>query len=121
MAKTILLAEDEKDVALVTATPLMKMGYDVVIAADGEEAFTLIRKHRPDLILLDYLMPVIDGEEVSRRIRKDEQLKDIPIIIITASQAKHFSHFLEESKINDFLIKPFQIEDLINKIKKIIG
>jgi two-component system phosphate regulon response regulator PhoB len=121
MGKKILLAEDEKDVAMVTATPLIKMGYDVIIAANGEEALNRIRVSQPDLILLDYLMPRLDGREVCRRIKGDARLKNIPIIVLTASQTENLSQLLEEAQVDDYLVKPYQIEDLIKKIKRILG
>jgi CheY-like chemotaxis protein len=121
MTQKILLAEDEKDVALVTATPLIKMGYDVIIAANGEETLKQIDKSRPDLILLDYLMPLLDGQEVCRRIKGDKRFKNIPIIILTASQTENVSQLFEELQVDDYLLKPYQIEDLVKKIKRILG
>ncbi|MDD1777293.1 MAG: response regulator [Candidatus Helarchaeota archaeon] len=119
MAKKILVVDDEPDLLKVVTFRLKKIGYDIIEATDGQKAIALIQEHRPDLILLDLRLPVIDGWEVCRRVKSDDQLKHIPIVLLTASA--HNLEMTKELKAEDFLVKPFEPEELLAIIKKYIG
>lgn len=118
--KKILLVDDEPDLVEVVTFRLKSAGYDVITALDGKTAFDIINDTRPDLILLDLLLPVISGDEVCRKIKSDDRLKDIPVILFTAS-AILVPERAEKLGADDYLIKPFEPEDLLGKIKKFIG
>jgi len=121
MAKKILVVDDEPDLLKVVTFRLKKLGYDVIEAADGQKAIALIQEHRPHLILLDLRLPIMDGWEVCRRVKADEQLKYIPIILLTASAGALNSEMTKQLKAEDFLVKPFEPEVLLAIVKKLIG
>ena len=121
MAKKILVVDDEPDLLKVVTFRLKKLGYDIIEATDGQKAMDLIQEHRPHLILLDLRLPIIDGWEVCRRVKADDQLKYIPIILLTASAGAINSEMTKELKAEDLLVKPFEPEVLLEKIKKYIG
>jgi CheY-like chemotaxis protein len=115
----ILLADDEADVALVASTRLEVSGYEVATAADGEEALALFRARRPDLVLLDILMPRLDGFQVCSVIKSDPATRDVPVIIFSASSSHSLS--LERRCIamgaDECIRKPYSGEELLAKIE----
>ncbi len=121
MARTILLVDDEPDVVLILRGRLTTWGYRVVTATNGQEALNAVNQHPPALILLDMKMPLMDGLEVCHRLKIDPRFSKIPIILITSSSQKAASEELSASQANDCVIKPFEPEDLLEKIKKWIG
>lgn len=120
MAKKILLVEDEPDIIELARIRLENSGYDVTVAVDGDEAIKVIKKIKPDLVLLDLLLPKNRGEEVCRQIKADERLKDVPIIIFTASACNIRDKTLEMGAA-DYIMKPFEPAELMQKIKSFIG
>ena len=121
MAKKILVVDDEPDILKVVIFRLKRAGYDVSTAVDGQGALDLVHKDKPDLMLLDLRLPIIDGTEVAKRVKSDEELKNIPIIILTASSDASRYKEIEEIKADDFMLKPFNPEELMVKVKKFIG
>jgi two-component system, OmpR family, alkaline phosphatase synthesis response regulator PhoP len=120
MKNKILLIEDELDLVEVTKMRLEKSGYEVINALNSEEAFTFLRKDIPDLILLDLLLPGMQGEEICKNLKCDDRLKTIPIILFTAS-ASDISKVAKEIGADDYIMKPFEPEELLGKVKKFIG
>lgn len=120
MTNKILLIEDELDLAEVTTMRLKKSGYEVVSTLGGEEAFMFLQKDIPDLILLDLLLPDIQGEEICKQLKCDDRLKHIPVILITAS-ASDIPKVAKEIGADDYILRPFDPEVLLEKIKKFIG
>lgn len=121
MAKKIMVVDDEPDILKVVIFRVKRLGHEVITATNGQEALDTAHKEKPDLILLDIRLPVMDGYEVCRRIKTDEKLKHIPIVFLTASSASKIAEKTKELKANDYLIKPFDPEELLKKIKKFIG
>ncbi len=121
MPKKILIVDDEIDILKVVTFRLKKAGYEVLTAVNGKEALDSIRDKRPDLILLDLRLPIMDGYEVCRQVKTDETLKNIPIIFLTASQAERIKEKVKGYDAEDYLIKPFEPEELLEKVKKFIG
>jgi CheY-like chemotaxis protein len=121
MAKKILIADDEIDILKVVTFRLRKSGYEILTAVNGKEALDLIQVKRPDLILLDLRMPLMDGYEVCKRIKHDEELKKIPVILLTASKINEAPEKVRELEADDYLIKPFDPAKLFEKVKKFIG
>ena len=108
MAKeTILVVEDEEDIRELLKYNLEKEGYQVFVAATGEEALQTVRARRPDLILLDLMLPGIDGLEVCRRIRGGAQTQHLPIIMLTAKGEEADIVTGLELGADDYIVKPF--------------
>ena len=120
MAKKILVVDDEPDILKVVVFRLEKAGYKVTAAEDGQKALDSVQREKPDLILLDLRLPVIDGYEVCKRLRSDEAFKKIPIIFLTASTAPTIIEKTKEYKADDYLIKPFEPDDLLKKVEKFV-
>ena len=114
----ILLADDDADVQEIAKVILTKEGYEAIIAKDGNEALDLAKANNPDLIILDYLMPGLDGLEVCRALKKEEALKNIPVLIITA-HAGEKERSLDAGAV-DFLTKPVEKADLLHRIKSVL-
>ena len=111
----ILIAEDEADLAMGLRDNLQFEGYEPVVAGDGEEAIRLATEHRPDLVLLDVMMPKLDGFEVCRRLR--ESGFTMPILMLTAkSQEIDIIRGLETGA-DDYITKPFSVRELLARIK----
>src|SRR3989338_3736854 len=117
--KTILLVEDDEFLAELYATKLNLEGFEVLLAADGEKGFKIARDKRPDLILLDIILPKMDGFEVLKSIRSDTVAKNIPVILLTNLSQKDEVKKGLELGANDYLIKAhFMPSEVVTKIKQ---
>lgn len=114
---SILIVEDEQNVARFIQLELEHEGYEVMTASDGEEAFTLFQQRKWDLLLLDWMIPKLDGLEVCRRIRKNHST---PIIIITARDYIGDKIAGLDTGADDYLTKPFEIEELLARIRSLL-
>jgi two-component system response regulator VicR len=114
MAKKILVVDDEKPISDIVKFNLTKEGYDVVTAYDGEEALAKVNEVNPDLILLDLMLPKIDGLEVAREVRKDQ---DMPIIMLTAKDSEIDKVLGLEMGADDYVTKPFSNRELVARVK----
>ena len=114
MAKKILIVDDEKNIADILAFNLTKEGYEVVWARDGEKGLEAFEKVKPDLVLLDIMMPVMDGFEVCRRIREKSQ---VPIIMQTARAEEVDKVVGLELGADDYVVKPFGMREILARIK----
>jgi CheY-like chemotaxis protein len=119
--KKIMIVEDDSFVMDIYQTKLSQEGYEVLPAENGAEAIKKLEKEIPDLILLDIIMPYIDGLQVLRKIKADEKLKDIPVILLTnLSQKENINEGLGLGA-DDYLIKShFTPSEVLEKIKKYI-
>jgi DNA-binding response OmpR family regulator len=115
MAK-ILLAEDEKQIGDMVAFKLTNAGHVLVRARDGEEALALAASSRPDLILLDVMMPVLNGFEVLRRLKADPALAPTPIIMLTAKGRERDILTGLSGGAVDYIVKPFSLKELAARI-----
>ena len=114
MGQTVLVVDDEQNIVNIIAFNLKKEGYEVLTAGDGEEAVEIVEKHQPDLILLDIMMPKMDGYEACRKIREKY---NIPIIMLTA-RAEELDKVLGlEMGADDYVTKPFGTRELIARVK----
>ncbi len=120
MTKKILVADDEPDVLRVIQLRLSKRGYEVILAADGQEAWEKINQEKPDLVLLDYLMPFLDGLEVCKRMKENEGLKRILAVIMTASLGAVTDQTLLLVHADGRLLKPFEPEELFQIIERFL-
>lgn len=121
MTKKILIVDDEPDLLKVTEFRLKSAGYDVLLAVDGEEAIDLAHKNPPDLILLDLRLPKMNGCDVCRHLKSDDRLKTVPVILFTASGIDRIEERVKEAAADDYLVKPFDGKELVEKIRKFIG
>jgi DNA-binding response OmpR family regulator len=116
MAK-ILLAEDERQIGDMVAFKLTNSGHHVVRARDGGEALTLAAAERPDLVLLDVMMPVLNGFEVLRRLKADPALAAVPVIMLTAKGRERDVLAGLEAGAVDYIVKPFSLKELAARIE----
>jgi len=114
---TIMIVDDTKDNISILRRFLAKFGFKITVAFNGEMALDLIPKLKPDLILLDVMMPGIDGYEVCIRLKKDAELKNIPVIFITArGETEDVVEGFEAGAV-DFIMKPFRLEEVYARVK----
>lgn len=119
--KKILVVDDKLEVVeLVTAT-LQGEDYQIINASDGEEALEKIGKEKPDLVLLDVIMPKMDGLAVLSEVKKDPKTKEIPIIMLTAKGQKSDEKKGIELGAEDYITKPFSPSHLLHKIEEVLG
>jgi CheY-like chemotaxis protein len=114
----ILVADDENDVREFLSRALSKHGYEVLSASGGKEAMALIREERPALVLLDILMPGMDGVDICKTMRADVELAQIPVIFASALDASLLHGIADESGATDFVPKPMSLGDLLNMVGK---
>jgi diguanylate cyclase (GGDEF)-like protein len=116
----ILVADDEPHILQILRFTLEKAGYQVFTARDGEEALAKVAELRPDLVILDIMMPKMDGFEVCRRMREDFRLHQIPVIMLTAKS--DISERLKglEGGANDYLVKPYSNEELLLRVRNVL-
>ena len=120
MSATILVVEDEPGIQEVLKFNLAQHGHDVIVAADAEEALSLLRGALPDLILLDWMLPGMSGVDLARRIRGDGRLKSIPIIMLTARSEERDMIQGLETGADDYMTKPFSPRELMARIKAVL-
>ncbi len=118
--KKILLVDDEKDLVDTVSFRLKASGYDVVTAYDGQEALTKTRLEKPDLIVLDLMLPKMDGYKVCRMLKFDERYKDIPIVMFTARVQDSDKKMGEEVGADAYITKPFDPQNLLSKVKELL-
>ena len=117
-AKKILVVDDEAQLALAVKIRLQSRGYDVMTAADGRQALELLSQSPPDLILLDVVMPVMDGYSFLREMNTRKGRGMLPVIILTARD--RMKDLFELEGIEDYIIKPFDHEDLLLRIDRVL-
>ncbi len=116
----ILVVDDEASIRKIISFQLDKAGYDTILAVNGREGVDLARKHLPDLILLDLMMPELNGHEVVELLRKEFQTSQIPIIILTAKFGKADRMAGLSAGVNDYLTKPFELNELLARIRNVL-
>jgi len=118
---TILLVEDERELARVIARELESEGYGVIQAAAGQEALELHARRRPDLVILDWMLPGLDGLEVLRRIRRAEEAgAAVPVLMLTARREEIDRVVGLEVGADDYLTKPFSMRELIARVRALL-
>jgi DNA-binding response OmpR family regulator len=122
MAKKILLVEDDKFLRELMVRKLMSLNYDVIAAVDGEDGIQKIKSEKPDLVLLDLMLPGINGFEVLEMAKKDPETNKIPVIILSnLGQGEDIEKGLKLGAA-DFLVKAhFTPQEIVNKLKSILG
>ena len=120
MKKMILIIEDEEDIVELVKYNLEKEGFSVRSADDGEEGLRMIRTHKPSLVILDLMLPGIDGLEVAKKIKRDDNLVHIPLIMLTAKSSESDIVVGLELGADDYITKPFSPKVLISRIKAVL-
>ena len=122
MTKKILIVEDEEIILDLLQKKLTEVGYEISVARDGEEGLRMIREIKPNLILLDIIMPKMGGFEVMEEMQKDRELKKIPVIVVSNSGQPVEIDKAQELGAKDWLIKTeFDPQEVIDKVIKQIG
>lgn len=119
--KKILVVDDQVDLVKTIQFALEMEGYEVLVSYNGEDALNQARRENPDLILLDIMLPKLDGYKVCRLLKFDEQFKHIPILMLTAKTQEKDKILGVETGADEYITKPFDIDELIGKIKKYLN
>jgi two-component system, OmpR family, response regulator VicR len=121
-SKLILCIEDEQEMIDLIRLILNRRGFEVKGANGGKQGLEIIRQEHPDLILLDLMMPDMDGWEVYQQMKADETTKNIPVIVVTAkAQSIDKVLGLHIAKVDDYLAKPFSPQELLNSVDTVLG
>lgn len=119
-SERILIVDDEESIRKIIAFQLKKVGYETILGTNGREGVELARNHLPDLILLDLMMPELDGHQVVELLKADYITSQIPIIILTAKFAKADRMAGLSAGVNDYLTKPFELTELLVRIRNVL-
>jgi DNA-binding response OmpR family regulator len=121
-AKRVVCIEDEPEMIDLVRLILGRKGFEVIGANGGVEGLEAVRREKPDLVLLDLMMPDMDGWEVYQQIKADETLRHIPVVVVTAkAQSIDKVLGLHIAKVDDYITKPFGPQELLESIAKILG
>ena len=121
-AKRILCIEDEPEMIDLIRLILNRRGFEVTGASGGVDGLSKIRESRPDLVLLDLMMPDMDGWEVYQQIKADDALKNTPVIVVTAkAQSIDKVLGLHIAKVDDYIAKPFSPQELLSSVEKVLA
>jgi DNA-binding response OmpR family regulator len=123
MSPRIIVCDDEPHIVRAISLKFARAGFDVLAAADAEACWELLRKHPPALLITDYTMPGLSGAQLVRRIRGDEKLADLPVIMLTARgfELGEQSDELEGLDLSAMVTKPFSPRELVVKVYEILG
>ena len=121
MAKKILIIDDEQDIVETIQFMLEVNGYKCITAFDGEAGLNLAKTAKPDLIILDVMMPKINGFKISRLLKYDKLYKDIPILMLTARSQDEDKAIGEETGANEYITKPFELDYILAKVKEYLN
>jgi two-component system, OmpR family, alkaline phosphatase synthesis response regulator PhoP len=119
--KKILIVDDQEDIVKLLEMRLSTSGYDFISAEDGEAGLKLARSEKPDLIIMDIMMPKMDGYKVCGLLKNDARFAHIPVILFTAKALDEDRRIGEEVKADAFIVKPYNAQILIEKVKELIG
>jgi two-component system phosphate regulon response regulator PhoB len=117
---TILIVEDEPPLVELISYNLEKAGFQAKIARDGDEAMLAVEEHKPDLVLLDWMLPYVSGIEICRRIRRNPDTRDLPIIILTARGEEDDRIRGLDAGADDYVVKPFSPSELVARVKAVL-
>src|SRR5262245_3146977 len=116
----VLVVEDEAAIATMLRYNLEKQGYRVTEASDGQEALTRIQEQQPDIVLLDWMLPVMSGIEVCRQVRRRPATRDLPIIMVTARTEDQDAVRGLNTGADDYITKPFHLDSLMARIRALL-
>jgi two-component system phosphate regulon response regulator PhoB len=120
MQPNILIVEDEAALVELLTYNLQKAGFRTAVARDGDEAMLAVEETRPDLVLLDWMLPYVSGIEICRRLRRDTDTRDLPIILLTARSEEDDRVRGLEAGADDYVVKPFSPSELIARVRAVM-
>ena len=119
--KKIMVVDDERSLIELVKGILEEEGYEVITAMDGKECLKKLSTIKPDLILLDMMMPGMSGREVCEKIRKDPKTRDLKVAFVTVAKFSETGRdVLKKLNVLDYITKPFENDDLVRRVKKLI-
>lgn len=121
MKKKILLVDDETDIQIIVKARLEALGFEVLVAKDGQEGLDLARKELPDLVVLDLMLPKLDGHKVCRLLKFDKVFENIPVIIFSAKGGETDKKLAEQMGADAYITKPFDIKLFTQTIQRLTG
>ena len=121
MAKRILIIEDYPHIVEVLKLRLEAAGYSVLVAYDGQEGLAMARRERPDLIILDVMLPKMNGYKVCRFLKFDEKYKNIPILMLTSRARQSDEEMGRQTGANEYFSKPYEPQKLMQTIRRYLG
>ena len=121
MAKRILVVDDEPDLLKMITARLKSWGYEVLTSSDGQGALTRVREELPDLVLLDLMLPKLNGHEVCVLLKQDVRYAQIPVIMLTARAQAGDRRLAQECGADGYLSKPYQAEELRGTIESLLA
>lgn len=121
MAYKILVVDDEPSIVRLMEFILARQGHEMLVAVNGEEALQAVQTHQPDLVLLDIMMPRIDGYEVARTLRADPQTANMPIIMLSAKAQEEDIQKGIDVGVNEYITKPFSPEQLVHVVTEYLN
>ena len=119
-ASTILIVDDSPTEIHIFKKILEKQGYKTAVARDGQEGLEVAKQVKPDLILMDVVMPVLNGFQATRKLRNDEETANIPVIMVTTKDQQTDINWGMRQGANEYLVKPVMPADLLDKIKGLL-
>ena len=119
--KKILIVDDEQDIVETLKFMLEAQGYECFCAYDGENGLNMAKEIMPDLMILDVMMPKINGYKISRLLKYDNKYKDIPIIMVTARSQEDDKLIGQETGVNEYITKPFELDEVIAKVNEYLA
>ena len=121
MAKKILVVDDEQEIVFLIKRRLIKAGYDVIFAHDGPTALALAKKEKPDLMILDIMIPAPTGLEICRTLKQDAQYSAIKIVLLSARDQQQDKDIGMQAGADLYMTKPFETEELIKNAQVLLG
>jgi len=118
--KTILIADDDEDLRLLVQVTLENPTYRILTAADGFKALDVVQQCRPDLLILDWMMPGLNGCEVITQLRQNPETDTIPVVMLTAKDGLEAQEQLASLALAGYLVKPFSPLELIKKVREVL-
>ncbi|MCX5687873.1 MAG: response regulator [Candidatus Omnitrophica bacterium] len=118
--KIVLVVDDDADIAKMLKVRIEAEGYEFMGAMEGKEMLEVLKIKKPDVILLDIMLPNMDGYSILREMRKCEEYADIPVIILSAKEKKKMGDLFALEKVTFFIEKPFDTKELLEKIKELL-
>ena len=119
--KTLLIADDDPDLRLLLQTTLEDPAYRILEASDGESALQLVKQERPDVVILDRMMPKLDGLEVAQAVLADPAIRHIPLILLTAMDPPAVGAGEPAPEVFAYLVKPFSPLQLLDTVRQALG
>ncbi|MBI3288321.1 MAG: response regulator [Elusimicrobia bacterium] len=117
MATKVLVIDDEEDYRIIISDVLREAGMDVRLARDGEEGLLMLREQAADVVLVDWMMPKMDGEHFCRAVRAEPALKGIPLLMLTVKQTSDEELEALHFGVDDFVVKPFKVPELLARVR----